>query len=263
MTTDFHTHVFHPKIAEKVLVQLKNHYGINPVGTGLVEDLLVFLDKAGIQRAVVHTAATSPDQVIPANNWAIFLQGTYSRLNAFGTLHPDYINWKSELDRLERKGIKGLKFHPDFQGYDLADPRLLPFFEAIGNRFVLMFHVGDRLPPDENPSSPGKLAAIRKKYPDLVIVAAHLGGYLHWDDSLQYLAGTDVFLDTSSSLPFIDDGLLKKILNRHPLDRMLFGSDYPLFDPAVETGLLKSRAGFKEKQIHRLLKNGSDLLDKV
>ena len=263
MTTDFHTHVFHPKIAEKVLEQLKNHYGINPAGTGLVEDLLVFINKAGIQRAVVHTAATSPDQVIPANNWAISLQDTYSQLKAFGTLHPDFINWQSELDRLERKRIRGLKFHPDFQGYDLADPRLHPFFEAIGNRFVLMFHVGDRLPPEENPSSPGKLAAIRKKYPDLIIVAAHLGGYLHWDDSLRYLAGTDTYLDTSSSLPFIESGLLKKILNRHPLDRLLFGSDYPLFDPSVEIRLLESRAGFSEKQIHRLLKNGSDLLDKV
>ncbi|MFW6005253.1 MAG: amidohydrolase, partial [Desulfonatronovibrionaceae bacterium] len=44
MSMDFHTHVFHPKIAHKVLKQLRNHYGITPVGTGLVDDLLRMLD---------------------------------------------------------------------------------------------------------------------------------------------------------------------------------------------------------------------------
>jgi len=261
VTIDFHTHVFHPKIADKVLAQLNNHYGITPVGTGLVEDLNGFLNRAGIDRAVVHTAATSPDQVIPANNWSISIQETYPRLMSFGTIHPDYPDWESELFRLERKGIKGLKFHPDFQGYDLSDSRLDLFFEAIAERFILMFHVGDRLPPDKNPSSPGKLAAIRDKHPRLIIVAAHLGGYLHWDDALTYLAGTDIYLDTSSSLPFISFELLKKIISRHPLDRVLFGSDYPLFDASEELRLLSEKAGFTNRQISRLLQNGNALLD--
>lgn len=263
MYTDFHTHVFHPKIAQKVLEQLKTHYGITPVGTGLVDDLLAFLSRSGIHRAVVHTAATSADQVTPANNWAITIQKMYPELTAFGTLHPDYENWREELDRLEEKGIRGLKFHPDFQGYDLADPRLDHFFEVIAQRFILMFHVGDRLPPDRNPSSPGKLAAIRDKHPRLIIVAAHLGGYLHWDDALTCLAGTDIYLDTSSSLPFISFELLKKILTRHPLERILFGSDYPLFDASEELRLLSEKAGFTNRQISRLLQNGNDLLNSV
>ena len=260
MSIDFHTHVFHPKIADKVLDQLENHYGIEPVGTGLVDDLLFCLDKAGIDRGVVHTAATSPDQVIPANNWSIFINENYPRLTAFGTLHPEYEKWEQELKRLELKGIKGLKFHPDFQGYDLSDPRLDPIFESIGSRFVLLFHVGDRLPPEINPSSPGKLAIIRKKFSKLTIVAAHLGGYLHWGESIKHLAGTDVFLDTSSSLPFIKDDDLRNILRTHPQERILFGSDYPLFDPMSEIRLLKEKAGFKEREVARILDNGLQLI---
>lgn len=261
MSIDFHAHVFHPKIARKVLEQLQDHYGIAPVGTGLVEDLLSSLARAGINRAVVHTAATRPDQVIPANNWSIFVQQTYPGLSAFGTLHPDYQDWEKELDRLEKNGIKGLKFHPDFQGYDLADPRLDPIFEEMGKRFILMLHVGDRLPPDINPSSPGKVAAIRKKHPELIIVAAHLGGYLHWHDALKYLAGKDIYMDTSSSLAFINEDLLTQILDRHPLERLLFGSDYPLFDASKELRLLKNKAGFSENRIEALLKNGCSLID--
>ncbi|MFP4109109.1 MAG: amidohydrolase family protein [Desulfonatronovibrio sp.] len=263
MSADFHVHVFHPKIAGKVLEQLEDHYGIRPVGTGLVDDLLHFLDRAGIHKAVVHSAATSPDQVIPANNWAISIQETYPRLTAFGTLHPDYQDWRKELDRLEKNRIIGLKFHPDFQGYDLADSRLNPLFEEIGKRFILMFHVGDSLPPDINPSSPGKLAAIRKNHPDLIMVAAHLGGYLHWDDALKYLAGKDIYMDTSSSLPFISNDLLRQILNSHPLERLLFGSDYPLFDSSTELRLLKEKAGFSSQKIETLLENGDRLIQAV
>ncbi len=260
MSMDFHTHVFHPKIAHKVLKQLRNHYGITPVGTGLVDDLLRMLDAAGIQRAAVHTAATSPDQVIPANNWALSLNRDFPRLTAFGTVHPDYVHWEKELDRLEQADVQGIKLHPDFQGFDLADSRLDQVFEAIGQRFVVMFHVGDRLPPDINPSSPGKLARIRDDFPDLTIVAAHLGGYLHWEEALRHLAGSDVYLDTSSSLPFVDQDILQQILNLHPLERILFGSDYPLFDPGQELVLLEKRAGFSAEKIDIVLKNGEKLI---
>ncbi len=260
MSIDFHTHVFHPKIAQKVLNQLEDHYGITPVGTGLVDDLLIFLRAADIEQAVVHTAATTPEQVIPANNWSIHLQQQHSELSAFGTIHPGYKDWQKEIDRLQQHGIKGLKFHPDFQGYDLADSRLDPIFEYAGSRFILLFHVGDSLSPKINPSSPQKLAVIRKKHPVPVIVAAHLGGYLHWFDALKYLAGSDVYLDTSSSLQFIQRDLLKKILSRHPLDRILFGSDYPLFDASKELRLLKSKAGMSRQQIDRILGNGCKLL---
>lgn len=260
MSIDFHTHVFHPKIADKVLAQLENHYGIEPVGTGLVEDFLHCLEKAGIDRGVVHTAATSADQVMPANNWSLFINESYQQLTAFGTLHPEYEKWEEELNRLEAKGIKGLKFHPDFQGYDLNDPRLNPILESIGTRFILLFHIGDRLPPEMNPSSPGKLARIRKEFPKLTIVAAHLGGYLHWGESIKHLAGTDIFLDTSSSLSFINDEDLKSILRIHPLERLLFGSDYPLFDPMSEIRLLEKKAGFKEREIVQILDNGLKLI---
>ncbi|MFN2343341.1 MAG: amidohydrolase family protein, partial [Desulfonatronovibrio sp.] len=122
------------------------------------------------------------------------------------------------------------------------------------------FHIGDRLPPEINPSSPEKLAVIRKKFPKLTIVAAHLGGYLHWGESVKHLAGTGVFLDTSSSLPFIKDDDLKKILRIHPLERILFGSDYPLFDPVSEIRLLKEKAGFNDREIAQILDNGLKLI---
>ncbi|MFZ5426974.1 MAG: amidohydrolase family protein [Thermodesulfobacteriota bacterium] len=263
MTLDIHAHAFHPKIAAKVLAQLEGHYGIRPVGDGTAEDLIKRLDAAGIGRAAVHAAATAPAQVIPANNWSIELARTHPRLIPFGTIHPGFADFEAELDRLERAGIQGIKIHADFQGFRLDDPALGPMLEAMSGRFTALFHVGDRLPPELNPSCPAKLAAIRRDFPELTIVAAHLGGYLHWDEALEHLAGTDVYLDTSSTLPFIGDGPLLKLLDRHPAERVLFGSDYPLFDPGRELERIRQRLRPPDAALETLLTAGEALFRPV
>jgi hypothetical protein len=262
MSIDIHTHAFHPKIADKVLAQLEDHYHIPPTGNGTVGDLLPRLKKAGIERAAVHSAATKPDQVIPANNWAITMQENHPELVSFGTIHPGYEDWEKELDRLEQKGIRGLKIHPDFQGFSMTDKRLAPIYEAIGTRFVIMLHVGDRKPPEENASSPQKVAELIHNFPFLTVIAAHFGGYHHWEYVCEHLAGKNVYLDTSSSLFAIPQDLLETIFKAHPRERILFGSDYPLFDPSEEMALLAKRLHLKDSAIQDLLTNGESLLDR-
>ncbi len=263
MNIDAHTHAFHPKIAGKVLKQLNGHYNITPKGTGIIDDLLERASKSGIDKVVVHTAATSPDQVTAANDWAIHLNSHYDRVIAFGSMHPDYPDPESEFRRLEENNIKGLKFHPDFQGFFMDDPKFKSVMELIEDRFVLMFHVGDKNPPEKNPSCPKKLLALRLDFPKPVIIAAHLGGYLHWEWSLEYLAGRDIFFDTSSSMPYIRRDTLKALLNRHSKDRILFGSDYPLFDPGEEMKLLKETAGLNDTQMEEILENTTPIFQDI
>ncbi|MBU1610832.1 MAG: amidohydrolase family protein, partial [Proteobacteria bacterium] len=179
MRLDVHTHIFHPKVAARVLAQLTSHYDIDPVGSGIADDLLARLDTAGLDAAVVHTAATEPAQVIPANNWALELL-PHPRLIPFGTMHPDYPDAEAELNRLELAGIRGLKFHPDFQDFALNEPRFFRLMEMIGARFMLMIHVGDACPASQCKSSPDKLAQVRAAFPAPTIIAAHMGGWKHW-----------------------------------------------------------------------------------
>lgn len=260
MFIDAHTHVFHPKIAHKVLNQLEGHYSITPVGEGLTVDLLDRMQRAGIDKSIVLTAATSPAQVIPANNWAIQIKEEYEQLIPFGTIHPGFDKMESELDRLEKHGIKGLKFHPDFQGFRMDDPALYDVMEMIQDRFICLFHVGDTLPPDENPSCPRKLAALRNAFPKPTIVAAHMGGYQHWNESLEYLTNTDIFVDSSSVTDFVDDNALNTLFQAFGKDRILFGSDYPLFDPADELETLKKRLIVTNGELDTILTNATHLL---
>lgn len=261
MLIDCHTHAFHPKIVHKASDQLINHYGVRPLYTGTIEDLLEKIAFANLDGAVILCAATTASQVIPANNFALEVKRSCPNLCPFGSIHPDFADFEAELNRLYTEGIRGIKIHADFQGFRLDDKRLWPIFEAIGNRFYVMFHIGDTLPPDKNPSCPKKLAAILDDFPNLPVIAGHLGGWLYWRESLQYIVGRQVYLDTSSSVRYIEDDLLKKIIDKHPQELFLFGSDYPVFDPAEEIALIQKHCGFSDSRVEELLRAGEFLFD--
>lgn len=255
---DIHTHAFHPKISGKVLRQLETHYHIPSIGTGEYADLLPRLRQAGLNRVCIHSAATAPAQVIPANRWATSLKALPGVI-PFGTLHPGYQKMQDELSFLYDHGIRGIKLHPDFQGFRLDDPDLLPLFAAMEGTFTLMVHIGDLLPPKQNPSCPFKTAAIKKRFPRLQIIAAHFGGYRHWPYVLEAMQELEIYLDTSSSLFGIPQALLEKIYHTLPKHRFLFGSDYPLFDPSAEMARLQYRLHLSDRELENILTNANNL----
>lgn len=257
---DIHTHAFHPKIAAKATAYLHEYYKLNLVGDGTLPDLQSKMHAAGIDYSVVHSAATSASQVIPANDWAIELQHNNDDILAFGTMHPEFIDIDSELTRLEQAGIKGLKIHPDFQQISLADKSFNEIFEAAVGRFVMMFHVGDEKAPEDNYSCPFKIAKIQNDFPDLKIIAAHFGGLHHWKFVAEELGPLGVYIDTSGSLDSISDSELRSISKAIPRERWLFGSDYPIYSPEGEIEALKKRLQLSSADVDELMYNGARLL---
>ena len=140
---DMHCHIFPPGVAEKVINTLESYYQSPWTGTGELDDLLRNLRRGRISRGVIFSSATKPSQVEPANNFLSRLQAQYPELLlAFGTLHPDYPDCRGELARIRQLGLRGLKFHPDFQQFLIDDPCMDQIYEAAGD-LPLLFHVGD------------------------------------------------------------------------------------------------------------------------
>ena len=264
MYIDIHTHAFHPKIAHKAVDHLNSFYSITCSGDGTIANLLEREQEAGLEKCVVLCAATAPAQVIPANNYAISLQREHpEQVIAFGTVHPAYENWEKELARLKAAGIRGIKLHPDFQSFWLDDPRLLPIFEAAQKDFVFEIHIGDKTTPDKNPSCPYKLASIMRQFPDMRVIAAHFGGYRMWSHALEVFSGStfeNLWFDTSSTTPFATPELAHKLLNTFPRERILFGTDWPLYDPVEELQRLQTLGGLSDSEMEVIMSNASALL---
>ena len=46
---------------------------------------------------------------------------------------------------------------------------------------------------------------------------------------MDILCGKNIYFDTSSTLEFISPELAVKILKKHDMDKILFGTDYPMW----------------------------------
>ena len=81
-----------------------------------------------------------------------------------------------------------------------------------------------------------------------------------WDLAIDALCGMDnVWFDTSSSSPFVPPALMRRLMDAHPLERLLFGSDWPLYDPLVEQQRLQRVAGLSDNALERILTNATQI----
>ena len=251
MFVDVHTHVFHPRIVEKAKQHLYDHYKLPCRCKGTPEDLLMRAHRCGIDHVVALCAATSASQVIPCNGYAGFLQNTYPEITAFGSIHPDFPDWKGQLDRLRIFGVRGIKLHPDFQEFAIDDPAAFPIYElAQQNGVPILFHTGDNRFAYSNPH---RLAKIMQVFPHLTVIGAHFGGWSEWDEAVEVLAKTEnLFFDTSSTRAFIPIETIRKSVHTFGADRLLFGTDFPMWDAEDELPFI-DRLGLHESEKEKVL----------
>ncbi len=227
MIIDFHTHCFPDFLAPKAMGNLASVSQYPPVLNGTVADLSRSMRDAGINKSVVLNIATNARQTPNVNDFAISL-AEQDEFIPFGSVHPDYENITAELARLNAAGIKGIKFHPDFQDFEVDDKKMYGIYEkAAAMGFILLFHCGMDLDIREYKCAPEKFAKVVRDFKGAKIVGAHLGGQGMWDGVFEYVCGTDVYVDTSYALCLLTDEQLKRLLSEHDNSKILFGTDSP------------------------------------
>lgn len=228
---DMHAHIFPDKIAERAVESIGKYYNIRMSGPGTVDGLLEAGSKIGVSKYVVHSSATHVEQVMTINDYVFSVQSSHNNLIGFGTLHPGLEDVDLEVERIISLGLHGIKLHPEFQGFNIDDTAMLPVYKAIEGKLPVLIHMGDE---NKDSSSPARLAVILDKFPELIVIAAHFGGYSMWDESSKYLIGRNLYMDTSSALSFLNPEKAVEMIRRHGVHKMLFGSDYPMWDHEEE-----------------------------
>lgn len=240
---DFHTHAFPEKIAGKAMSVLsKNSGNVEPLTDGTAAGLLAHMDSRGVEKAVVLGIATNPRQQKNVNDFAASICS--DRLIAFGSVHPDAPDALEELHRIHALGLRGVKFHPEYQDFFVDEKRMLPIYELCDRLgLVVVFHAGvDIGYPNPVHCPPKRLAQVLSAFPKGRVVAAHFGGYALWTDVETYLAGKNLYLDTSYSYSRMPGPQASAIVQKHGADRILFGSDLPWSDEGAERRFVDSFA---------------------
>ncbi len=252
MIIDSHCHVYPDKIAVKASAATADFYGIPMRYDGKVSTLLKAGNEAGIDKFIIQSVATTPKQVESINRFIAAIVKEYpDRMYGLGTLHPDSEDIRGDVERLIELGLKGVKIHPDIQAFKLDDYRCLKIYELCEEHSLpILVHTGDSR---YDYSNPNRLAPILDIYKNLTVVGAHFGGWSIWDEATKQLYKEDNFyVDCSSSFYALDDKEIKLLISEYGTDRVLFGTDYPMWSPESELERLQS-LGYSDDDMEKML----------
>ncbi|MDR0248581.1 MAG: amidohydrolase family protein [Oscillospiraceae bacterium] len=241
MVIDFHAHIFPDELAPKAMKALRDEIddAYPPVSDGTAAGLLANMDAWGIDASVVLPVVTKHSQTRKANEWSAAVSS--GRLIGFGGIYPHGDNWKEDIDLVVSLGLKGLKFHAEYQDFLLDDERMLKIYDyALGKGLVLVHHAGfDPAFPPPYKTSPRQFLRVAEAMRGGVIVASHLGGHAQWDDVERYLAGSGIYLDTSMGFGYYPPEQFLRIVKKHGAGKVLFGSDAPWSNAREEIAALR------------------------
>lgn len=181
------------------------------------------------------------------------------RFFAVCSVHPaDGRAALEEVDRVARAGAHGLKLHPNTQAFDVAAPavtRLVRQAARLG--LPVLFDAYSPFDADQ----PGKFIRLAIDVPDAKLILAHAHGP-NFHELLAYAAlnkypwwRRNVWVDLSFTGPLLAGSpfasALRWVGRTVGVERLLFGSDYPLDDPVdAVAGLV--RLGFRRDEEDRI-----------
>ena len=246
---DAHAHIYPNKIASRAVDAVGDFYLIDMFGEGTVEHLLSAQQHAPITHFIVHSVATTPGSVESINNFIAEQCRQHPEFIGFMAMHQDYPEPEKEIERAIGLGLKGMKLHPDTQHVNMDDPRLMNVYEMIEGRLPIVIHTGDYR---YDYSHPRRLMNVLKTFPDLVVDAAHFGGWSVPEIGYDVLHEENVLIDVSSSLAFLGNRRTSELVSLWGADRVMFGSDFPMWDPAREYDTFTS-LGFSDGDLEKML----------
>lgn len=199
-----------------------------------VEQAIDVMKSSGVDAAVCLPADATPNQK---------LLNEIKNRNDFKFYFAAWINPDDkELDIFLDKNINDvffLKFHPSVQRRRITDNSYKKYIElAIENNKPIVVHCGNwkEIASFEYPLE------LAKKYPELKIILAHLGGdqpgiYLECAKEVKKLNSKNIFLGTESVREFY---FVNEAVNTVGADRVIFGSDYNLGLPKMYIPIIES-----------------------
>lgn len=253
-----------PEIKSKLQKRhMKSSFGFNALRSAPIED--------EIKRFYQGLISYYPELKSSNQEIASLVTRNPDSFIGFGSVNPnkneDYV--EAKLEEISTLGLKGVKMLPTLQ---LFSPIENENFEKIceyceKNKKVLLYHTGCDPGPWENPelsedANPKHLKPILESY-NPTIVLAHTGSYsAHkpgiWFDEAYKLGKNfdNVFFDSSAVSSFIYSEKILKRLRDIGLDRLLYGSDFPVVlgsDMKYEVNVIKKCRYLTEDEKENIL----------
>ena len=153
---------------------------------------------------------------------------------------------------VEERGFIGIKLYNE---YPCTDPILFPIVElAVELGVPILQHASHQhrpIPSQPNISDSGDLAALAARYPEAILICAHIGGGGDWEWTIKAARNSpNLYLDTSGSV--FDSGMVQMAVRVVGAERVLFGCD-----TSFTAGIGKIRAASLTDEQRALIMGGN------
>ena len=265
MKIDFHIHAFPDAVAPKAIgglietvKKLNKHVSGIPCTDGTeAQARRKLAEYADI--GVLMPIATRSGQQAKVNDWA--RRAAHDGIISFGSVFPFDEDAQDELERIKSIGLYGVKLHPDYQGFDVDDERVFPIYEKLQDMAMpVLFHAGvDPVSLDHIHCRPEAVRKVAEKFPEMRIVAAHLGGNLMYEESKEHLlcAGLEnLYVDCSMAGFFTTPNEMLEGIRMIGADKVLFATDLPWSDGSTAVKRLDT-IGLNEHELDLIFSNNA------
>jgi hypothetical protein len=199
------------------------------------DGLLTEMAVSGIHKAAIMGLPWNEPEMCWRNNQYIAetVREHAGTFIGFGVLPPPAkLNLRDGVRRMaDEFGLRGLKVIPSWQGFRLNDPLFAPALEElIRQNMVLVPHTDHMFKAPEQSDTAYSLYEVARRYPELGILAPHLGGLLclyNLHEPLRPALNNIMFI---TSVPATMK-MVSLAVEAVGAERVAFGTDFPFNSP--------------------------------
>jgi predicted TIM-barrel fold metal-dependent hydrolase len=246
---DWHTHVWLPEHLGEFGRQL-NEDGLRMFGEPWAEmgdysDHEAAMDRAGVEGFIVLALCSRfLEMDVPNDYIADFVKRHPAKAVGVGSVDPNDMNALDEVRRMRHElGLQGIKLSPPYQDFHPHSKEAWAIYELANElEMFLLFHQGSVFHPKcsvQNANS-AMLDEIAVAFPNLRIIICHCGQPWTNETVMVMARHPNVYTDISARLvrPWQLYTTLMTAIDYHVTDKILFGSDFPVFQPDASKDLL-------------------------
>ncbi|HEY32253.1 MAG TPA: amidohydrolase [Dehalococcoidia bacterium] len=242
MVIDFHTHVFSPQVKENRDRYIESDssfallYSSPKAKLATADELIESMDREGVDISVILGGGWATHELcVETNDYILESVARYpKRLVGFCAVKLDLVEAAvAEIERCVRGGARGIgEIRLDTQSFDAE--ALAPVIEVIREHdLILLTHASEPVGHQyagKGDVTPERLYSLIETYPDITHVCAHWGGGLPFYALMPEVKEVlrNVFFDSAASPFLYVPQVYERVSELVGVDKVLFGSDYPL-----------------------------------
>lgn len=237
--TDWHTHVFKPEHCGPVWTDRGTELVGRPAfGQADLQDHSRAMAAAGVEKfALIGLQIARMGMFVPNEYLGAYLEQHRDRAIAVGSVDPTQPGAARALREAVREfGLHGVKLSPPYQGFHPHSEEAYEVYRVAAEEGIfLMFHQASVFAPDGflELAYPSMLDKVARDFRDTKLLLAHFGKPWMNETVELMMKNPNVYADVSTMpiKPWQMYNGLRLAIEGHVTDRLVFGSDFPSFQP--------------------------------